>query len=124
MTALLVAAGAAVGAPARYLLDRAIQSRHRAAFPWGTFVVNMLASVVLGFVTGAVVAEGAGRNVEALVGIGLCGTLSTYSTFAFETLRLVEEGSRRTAVANVVCSVVGGLGAAFLGAFSARAIWA
>jgi CrcB protein len=124
MTLLFVALGAGLGAPARYLIDRAIQRRHRTAFPWGTFGVNILASVVLGFVTGAAVAGSANRHVQAFIGLGLCGALSTYSTFAFETLRLSEEGSRWVAAANAVASVVGAVGAAFLGAAVASAIWA
>ena len=123
MTLLFVALGAAVGAPARYLIDRAIQRRHRTLFPWGTFTVNLLASVVLGFVSGAVVAGHANRHVQALIGVGLCGALSTYSTFAFETFRLVEQRSL-LAAANVAASVAGAVGAAFLGAAVARVIWA
>jgi len=123
MTWVLVALGAAVGAPARFLVDQAVQRRHRTRFPWGTFAVNMTASLVLGFVTGAVVEGGAGSNVQALVGAGFCGALSTYSTFSFEALRLAEDGAPKIALANVVASVLCGLGAAFLGAVVAKAIW-
>jgi len=48
MTILLIALGAAVGAPARYLTDRTIQSRHATVFPWGTFTVNVFGSFILG----------------------------------------------------------------------------
>lgn len=48
MTILLIALGAAVGAPARYLTDRAIQSRHATVFPWGTFTVNVFGSFIFG----------------------------------------------------------------------------
>lgn len=80
MTVLLVALGAAVGAPLRYLTDKAVQSRHDTAFPWGTFTANIVACLVLGLVTGAVVAGATGTGVQALVGTGFCGALSTYST--------------------------------------------
>ncbi|MYX47034.1 fluoride efflux transporter CrcB, partial [Streptomyces sp. SID89] len=56
MNWLLVIAGAAVGAPLRYLTDRTVQSRHDTVFPWGTFTVNVAGSLVLGLVTGAVAA--------------------------------------------------------------------
>ncbi len=56
MTVLLVALGAAVGAPLRYLTDRTIQARHDSVFPWGTLTVNVAGSVVLGFITGLPVA--------------------------------------------------------------------
>jgi CrcB protein len=120
---LLVIAGAAVGAPLRCLVDRAVQARHDTVFPWGTFTVNVAASVVLGLVTGAVTAGAASPRVALLVGTGLCGALSTYSTFSYETLRLVESGARLIAVANVAAGVLATLGAAVLGAAVAQALW-
>jgi fluoride exporter len=109
VTALLVLAGGAVGAPARYLVDRWIQSRHAALFPWGTFVVNLAGCAVLGVVAGAVsVADGPGWLLT-LVGTGFCGALTTFSTFSFETVRLVEEGSARAAAAYLGASVAAGL---------------
>ncbi|MGC9539112.1 fluoride efflux transporter CrcB [Streptomyces sp. UG1] len=124
MNWLLVIAGAAVGAPLRYLTDRAVQSRHDSVFPWGTFVVNVAGSLILGLLTGAVAAGAASTHVQLLLGTGLCGALSTYSTFSYETLRLTETGAGRYAVANVVGSVAVGLGAAFLGVSVAQAVWA
>ena len=115
MSVLMVALGAAVGAPLRYLTDRFVQSLHRSAFPWGTFSVNVIASLVLGFVTALAASGDASRPVATLVSTGFCGALSTYSTYAFETLRELETGRRRIAVANVVASVLAGLGAAALG---------
>ena len=112
--ALLVAIGAAVGAPARYLADRAIQRRHSGSFPWGTLTVNVVGSLVLGLVTGATLA-GADQRWQTLLGAGLCGALTTYSTFSYETLRLAETGARRRAAANVALSVSAGLGALCLG---------
>ena len=124
MSWLLVIAGAAVGAPARYLLDRAVQARHASAFPWGTLTVNVAASVVLGLVSGAVAAGVASPRLTALLGTGLCGALSTYSTFSYETLRLVETGVRLVAAANAVVSVLAALGAVVVGVTVARALWA
>jgi fluoride exporter len=123
MTWLLVLAGGMVGAPLRYLTDRAVQSRHDTVFPWGTFAVNVVGCLVLGVLAGATLQGAASRSTQALVGIGFCGGLTTYSTFSYETLRLAETGSRFLAAANVVASVVAGLGAAFLGAAVAEAIW-
>ncbi len=111
MTLLLVALGAAVGAPLRYLTDRLIRSRHPSAFPWGTLAVNVTGSLLLGFLVGLP----ADPAVMALLGTGLCGALTTYSTFSYETLRLAQEGTRFLAVANVVVSVTAGLGAAMIG---------
>jgi CrcB protein len=112
MTVLLVALGAAVGAPARYLADRTVQRRFSPALPWGTIVINVVASFVLGILTGS---HHLSTSVAALLGTGFCGTLSTYSTFAFETHRLAEDGRRDLAVVNLVVTLVAGIGAAILG---------
>lgn len=123
MSVLLVILGAAVGAPLRYLTDRAVQARHDTVFPWGTFTVNVVGSLVLGLLTGAVVVGVAPREMRLAIGVGLCGTLTTYSTFSLETVWLLEARSVLSAVANVVVSVAGGLGAALTGAAISQAIW-
>ena len=111
MTAVLVFVGAVVGAPLRYLTDRAVQARHDSMFPWGTLTVNLIGCLILGGLTGA----GLGASTLALLGTGFCGALTTYSTFSYETLRLVERRSYFYAIANVVVSVLTGLGAALVG---------
>ncbi|WP_344617111.1 fluoride efflux transporter CrcB [Dactylosporangium salmoneum] len=118
MTLLLIALGAAVGAPLRYLTDRTVQSKHDSVFPWGTLTVNVAGSLVLGLLAGLP----AGHAVSALLGTGFCGALTTYSTFSYETLRLAEDGHRFYAVMNVVASLVAGLGAAALGLMLAQAL--
>lgn len=113
MTVLMIAFGAALGAPARYLTDRALQARHETVFPWGTLTVNLVASLLLGFLAGA--GSSINTDVAVLAGTGFCGALSTYSTFSYETLRLLEDGARFYAAANVAVSLVAGIGAAALG---------
>lgn len=124
MNWLLVVAGAVVGAPVRYLTDRAVQARHDTLFPWGTFVVNVVGCLVLGLLTGAASTGAAGPQLRLLLGTGLCGALTTYSTFSYETLRLSEAGSGLYAALNVVASVAAGLAAAFIGVSLAGALWA
>jgi CrcB protein len=109
VTALLVVLGAAVGAPLRYLTDLAVQSVHSTDAPWGTFVVNVVGSFVLGLVAGGVAAGGLPPAVSALVGTGFCGALTTFSTFGYETVRLARDGAVRIALGNVVLSVGTGL---------------
>ncbi|WP_049661178.1 fluoride efflux transporter CrcB [Kitasatospora sp. MY 5-36] len=123
MNWLLVVAGAVGGAPLRYLTDRAVQSRHDSVFPWGTFTVNVVGCLVLGLVTGAVAAGAASSQVQLLLGTGLCGALTTYSTFSYETLRLAETGAGRYALANAAGSVAAGLAAVYAGAELASALW-
>jgi fluoride exporter len=119
----LIILGAALGAPLRYLTDQAIRAHYGAAFPWGTLTVNVVGSLILGVVAGATLAGVAPQSVQLLIGIGLCGTLTTYSTFSYETLRLLEEGSLFYPLANVVISVSAGVGAAFIGVAVGQAIW-
>jgi CrcB protein len=121
---LLVIVGGMVGAPLRYLTDRAVQTRHDTLFPWGTFAVNVVGCLILGLLTGAVAAGAAGSPLQLFLGTGLCGALTTYSTFSYETLRLTETGAGFYAAANVLVSVTAGLGAAFAGVSFAQALWA
>ncbi|MET9465058.1 CrcB family protein [Streptomyces sp. NPDC006544] len=124
MNWLVVILGAAVGAPLRYLGDRAVQARHDSVFPWGTFVVNAAACLLLGALTGAVLDGAASSRLSLLLGTGLCGALSTYSTFSYETLRLAERGWGFLAVANAAGSVLVGLGGVTLGFQVARQLFA
>lgn len=123
MTLLLVMLGAAVGAPLRYLTDRAVQARHDTLFPWGTLTVNVVGSLVLGALTGAVGARVAPHWLLPLAGTGLCGGLTTYSTFSYESLRLAEEDALLFAGLNLAASLVAGLGAAFVGVAVSTALW-
>jgi CrcB protein len=114
---LAVVLGAAVGAPLRYLTDRALRARCGSAFPWGTFAVNVAGSFVLGLVAGTTTAR-----AQLLLGTGLCGALTTYSTFSWETLKLYEDGAKRLAVLNVAGSLAAGLGAVWLGVGAAAGL--
>jgi CrcB protein len=115
MTMLLVLVGGAIGAPLRYLTDLFVQSRHDGVFPWGTFSVNVVGSLVLGATAGAVTTGGGPAWVLTLVGTGFCGALTTFSTFGFETVRLVEDGSLLEAALNVSASLVVGMAACVAG---------
>jgi CrcB protein len=123
MTALLVVLGAAIGAPLRYLADRAVQARHESVFPWGTFTVNVTGSFILGFLIHGAAVHHVPGSVSALLGTGLCGALTTYSTFGYETVRLLEDRFRAYALLNIVAGIGAGLGAAFCGIAAAGALW-
>ncbi|BCJ65514.1 fluoride efflux transporter FluC [Polymorphospora rubra] len=114
MTLLLVLAGGALGAVCRFLVDAAVTSRLPAGRPWGTFVVNVAGSALLGLAAGA--GSGLPGWIGPLVGTGFCGALTTYSAFAYETVGLAaDRHSRRRAAGYVVATLVVGLGAAALG---------
>ncbi len=113
--ALAVALGGFVGAPARYLLDRAISGRLESDLPWGTFIVNMSGSLLLGILTGLGLNGHLGPVPEALAVTGFCGAYTTFSTFTVETMRLVEEGDYLEAAYNSLGSIAVGLIAAAAG---------
>ncbi|HEV2372975.1 MAG TPA: CrcB family protein [Streptosporangiaceae bacterium] len=118
MTVLLVALGAAIGAPARYFTDRAVQVRHDSVFPWGTFIVNIAGSALLGFLA-ALPTHGTAGTV---LGVAFCGAFTTYSTFAYETFRLAEQRAYLFATLNTVASIIAALGAAYCGMAIAQAV--
>jgi CrcB protein len=105
---LLVALGGAVGAPLRYVTELVVSSLHDTVFPWGTWVVNVVGSLVLGVVAGLVTA-GAPSWLGTLVGTGICGALTTFSSFGYETVRLAQDGAVGAAVLNVVGSLAAGV---------------
>lgn len=101
---LLVGVGGSVGALSRYLVQAAIEAE---VFPTGTLVVNVVGSFVLGVVAFA----GLPPGVALTVGTGACGAFTTFSSFAFETVRLVETGHPVLAGANAAGNFVGALAA-------------
>jgi len=115
MTIALVLLGGAVGAPLRYLTDLFVQSRHDSVFPWGTFTVNVVGSLILGVTAAMVTHLDLPGWVLVLVGTGFCGALTTFSTFGFETVRLLEDGAVLAAVTNSLASLLAALGACAAG---------
>ena len=115
MLIALLLVGGAIGAPARYLVDGAVQGRVGGTFPWGTFVVNVTGSLVLGVLTGLALYHGLGDVPRAAVGTGFCGAYTTFSTYSYETVRLLEAGELGPAAANAFGSIVVGLLAAGIG---------
>jgi len=111
VTLILVLAGGAIGAPARYFTNRVVQTKRDSVFPLGTLIVNVVGSFVLGVIVGA----HASPTVMAVAGTGLCGALTTYSTFGYETHRLLQNRALLLASANIVVSLGAGLAAAALG---------
>lgn len=103
--AALVVAGA-VGAPARYLLDGFVRERHLGLFPWGTFVVNVTGSLLLGILTGLGLYHAFPDTPRVVLGTGFCGAFTTFSTFSLETVRLLEEGAVDVALRNAFLTLI------------------
>ena len=93
MTVALVMVAAAVGAPLRYVVDQAVQHRWPGAFPAGTLTVNLSGSFLLGLLTGLAARHGLAPQVVTVLGTGLLGAYTTFSTFSYETVRLLEDGA-------------------------------
>ena len=115
-------AAAAVGAPVRYLVDRFIGERVAGVFPWGTLAVNASGSLLAGFVAGLGLYHSLPSAPATVAGAGFCGAYTTFSTFAFETVRLLEEGAVDAALGNVAATVVSGAAAAAAGLALAAAL--
>jgi fluoride exporter len=108
---------AALGAPLRYLLDGSIGDRVEGVFPWGTLVINASGSLLLGVLTGLALYHAFPQTPKVILGTGFCGSYTTFSTFSFETVRLVEEGAIGEAFRNafgtlVICAAAAALGLA------------
>jgi len=119
-TYLLVALGGIAGANARYVVSNLAAGRWGVAFPYGTLLINISGSALLGFLLGALPSAAGGWRV--LLGTGFCGGFTTFSTFAFETVALAERSQRRGAFVNAVGSTILCVGAAALGGFVGRAL--
>ncbi len=100
---------------ARYLLDGFVQGPIDGEFPWGTCVVNISGSFVLGVITGLALYHGLGVDSKLVFGTGFCGAYTTFSTFSYETVRLAEGGLTGAAIRNVAVNTAGGLLAAAAG---------
>ncbi len=101
-----VALAGALGAPARFAVEQAVRRIRPMSFPLGTFVVNVSGSFGLGVVAGLAIAHGLDPDLRTVVGTGFLGAYTTFSTYAYETVRRAEERERRTALRYAVGSIV------------------
>lgn len=111
---LLVVIGAAVGALGRFGAETLMQ-RDGEGFPWGTFAVNVVGSLILGLTLAAEREQLVSSNVLLLVGTGFCGALTTFSGFAYRIEAEVRRRQWRLAAAYALGSLVVGIGAAAVG---------
>jgi len=122
-TVLLISLGAVVGANLRYFVAQYVARMIPSSFPWGTLVINITASFILGFfliwTSERVLADPRWR---ILIAVGFCATYSTYSSYAFETFALFEKGQLPLALLNILATNVVCFVAVALGAVLARNI--
>jgi CrcB protein len=112
---LLVGLVGGVGAPLRYVVDTLVSDCIAGVFPLGTLAVNVSGSFALGVLTGLVIYHALPVAPNVILGTGLLGAYTTFSTFSYETIALVEEGEAGLAVRNVVTNALAGAGAAAAG---------
>jgi CrcB protein len=112
---LLVALGGAIGAVARFGVSGLVESWTTASFPWGTLVVNALGSLALGFFLGVVQTASVQPRMRAFVAVGVLGAFTTFSTFSFETVALIQEGQWGRASLYAMGSLALGLAGIFAG---------
>ncbi len=118
--------GGFLGANARYWLGTWIQQKYGGAgFPWGTFVINVSGSFILGLFLTLVIERAQvpqAQTLRLLVATGFVGAYTTFSTFEYETLTLVEAGALFRAFGNALGSLAAGFLAVWLGAVLARVL--
>ncbi|MCT8986268.1 fluoride efflux transporter CrcB [Shewanella phaeophyticola] len=102
---LLVAIGGSIGAVLRYLLSIFMIQLFGSSFPFGTLMVNLLGSFLMGVVYALGQLSHVSPEIKALVGVGLLGALTTFSTFSNETLLLMQDGLWHKAILNVLLNV-------------------
>lgn len=118
---VLIAVGGACGAVARYAVGSYVGNRMGTRFPYGTMLINLSGSFVIGLVMTLVVERVTiNRNLVYLLPIGFIGAYTTFSTFEFETLRLVQDGQSVAAFSNVILSVIIGFAMVWLGMLAGR----
>ena len=115
---LFVAIGAALGGVGRFLVGQLVKSA--GGFPWATFTVNVVGSLLLGFLSGwlarpSQLSSEAVQMIRCFAVVGVCGGFTTFSTFSNETFRLLEGAQWSLALLYAVVSLLAGLAAVFLG---------
>lgn len=122
MNTLLVAIGGAIGAAGRYLIGGWVQSFAGSGFPAGTFFVNATGSLIIGIILGLSERGALSGQARLLLAVGLMGGYTTFSSFSYDNLGLLQSGEVARLVMNMVGQLAIGLFAAYLGVVIARAI--
>jgi CrcB protein len=117
---LMVGMGGFAGSVARYATVRLIDGRLNSFFPYGTFAVNVTGSLILGIVIGVLDQPGEKTNLRLLLTTGFCGGFTTFSSFAFENINLINQKLTTTALLYTLLSIVIGFIAVACGVFIGR----
>ncbi|WP_375489835.1 fluoride efflux transporter CrcB [uncultured Jatrophihabitans sp.] len=115
MIVTLMCLAGGLGAVARFMFDGFVRPRTRGDYPWGTLLINVSGSLVLGVLTGLVLFHGAPDQLRVVLGTGFLGGYTTFSTASFETVRLLQQGSAARSLSYLAASALGSAAAAGIG---------
>lgn len=122
MNLLLVMGGGAVGSGARYLTGRAAFAVFGPGWPWGTLIANVLGGLLMGVLAGVLARMAAGEPWRLLLGVGVLGGYTTFSSFSLETVAMAQRGEWAAALGYVAASVLGSILALVAGLALVRAV--
>ena len=122
MNLLLVVLGGGIGAGGRYLLGGWLHGQLGSGFPWGTFAVNAMGSLMIGLVFGLAQAKSISPCTTLFLAVGVLGGFTTFSAFSYETMRLLANGSIGASFLNVAGQFAGGLVAVYAGFVAVRGL--
>jgi CrcB protein len=119
---VLVMAGGAVGAGARHLVGRAALAAFGPGWPWGTLIVNVAGGLAMGLLVGVLARMAAAEPWRLLIGVGVLGGFTTFSSFSLDTIVMIERGAWAAALSYVALSVVASIAALAAGLGFTRAL--
>jgi fluoride exporter len=119
-----VAAGSSIGGVARYLSQQFVQKYFPSSFPWGTLSVNVIGCFLIGIIYAlAEKGEVMSPEMRILLATGFCGGFTTFSSFAYENIKLIQDGEYFYTLLYIVASVIVGILAVYLGALLTKLIF-
>lgn len=114
---LLIGSGGFAGSVLRYLVSQGVQNKFLSSFPYGTMAVNIIGSLLIGFVYGLVERGNLSPEVRLFLATGILGGFTTFSAFSLDALNLLQEGLWFESLSYIMLSVILGIVAALLGMF-------
>ncbi|MET4595511.1 MULTISPECIES: fluoride efflux transporter CrcB [unclassified Sphingomonas] len=119
---LYVMVGGAVGSGARYLTGRAMTGLLGAGYPFGTLAVNLVGGLLMGVLVGVLARNAAPEGWRLLIGVGVLGGFTTFSSFSLDVVTMAERGAPGLALGYILVSVIGSIAALFAGLSAVRAV--